>query len=415
MSHYKPYMKYKDSGVEWIGEVPEHWEHRKITHAFECVGSGTTPPTGQDEWYSDAGIPWITTGELRETVITETSKYVTTKALEEFSTLRVYPAGSLAMAMYGATIGRLGILGVPATTNQACCVISGEISLSIRFAYFWFLAFKQQIVDLYAAGGGQPNINQEVIANLRVPAPTMVEQASITLFLDREIARIDSLIANKTRFIELLTERILATVMSAIPSEKTKHVRLTHLCTLIYRPTEQVPDESYVRLGVLNKGRGLFKKTETDSEDMGDSEFFWVEEGDLILSGQFAWEGSVAMAGTEHIGCVVSHRFPIIRGLPGVALTEYLLALLMTKHGDFLLNDSSRGSAGRNRPLNMNHFLKQKIPLVSMDIQHKVARLIRLRKVLIEKSNESIDLLKERHSAIITTAITGQIDLRESA
>ncbi|EQD47995.1 type I restriction-modification system, S subunit, partial [mine drainage metagenome] len=202
-----PNVKMKDSGVEWIGEVPEHWERRKITHVFEGVGSGTTPPTGQHEWYSDRGIPWITTGELRETVITGTVKYLTTKALEEFSTLRVYPVGSLVIAMYGATIGRLGILGVPATTNQACCVLSGEISLSIRFAYFWLLAFKQHIIDLYAAGGGQPNINQEIIANLRIPAPILVDQAGIATFLDRETSSIDTLIAKVQRSIDLLKER----------------------------------------------------------------------------------------------------------------------------------------------------------------------------------------------------------------
>lgn len=214
-----PNVKMKDSGVEWIGEVPEHWERRKIAHAFECIGSGTTPPSDQDKWYSDGEIPWITTGELRETVITETSKCVTTKALEEFSTLRLYPAGSLAMAMYGATIGRLGILGVPATTNQACCVLSGEISLSIRYAYFWLLAFKQQIIDLYAAGGGQPNINQEVIAFLRVPAPNLVEQATITAFLDRETARIDLLTQKTQHSIDLLKERRSALITAAVTGQ----------------------------------------------------------------------------------------------------------------------------------------------------------------------------------------------------
>lgn len=212
-------VKMKDSGVEWIDEVPVHWERRKIAHAFECIGSGTTPPSGQDRWYSDGEIPWITTGELRETVITETSKCVTTKALEEFSTLRLYPAGSLAMAMYGATIGRLGILGVPATTNQACCVLSGEVSLSIRFAYFWLLAFKQQIIDLYAAGGGQPNINQEVIAFLRVPAPNLVEQATITAFLDRETARIDLLTQKTQHSIDLLKERRSALITAAVTGQ----------------------------------------------------------------------------------------------------------------------------------------------------------------------------------------------------
>ena len=214
-----PNVKMKDLGVEWIDEVPVHWERRKIAHAFECIGSGTTPPSGQDRWYSDGEIPWITTGELRETVITETSKCVTTKALEEFSTLRLYPAGSLAMAMYGATIGRLGILGVPATTNQACCVLSGEISLSIRYAYFWLLAFKQQIIDLYAAGGGQPNINQEVIAFLRVPAPNLVEQATITAFLDRETARIDLLTQKTQHSIDLLKERRSALITAAVTGQ----------------------------------------------------------------------------------------------------------------------------------------------------------------------------------------------------
>ncbi len=214
-----PNVKMKDSGVEWIGEVPEHWDRRKIAHAFACIGSGTTPPSDQDRWYSDGEIPWITTGELRETVITETSKCVTTKALEEFSTLRLYPAGSLAIAMYGATIGRLGILGVPATTNQACCVLSGEISLSIRFAYFWLLAFKQQIIDLYAAGGGQPNINQEVIAYLRVPAPNLVEQATIAAFLDRETARIDLLTQKTQHSIDLLKERRAALITAAVTGQ----------------------------------------------------------------------------------------------------------------------------------------------------------------------------------------------------
>ena len=123
------------------------------------------------------------------------------------------------MAMYGATIGRLGILGVPATTNQACCVLSGEVSLSIRFAYFWLLAFKQQIIDLYAAGGGQPNINQEVIAFLRVPAPNLVEQATITAFLDRETARIDLLTQKTQHSIDLLKERRSALITAAVTGQ----------------------------------------------------------------------------------------------------------------------------------------------------------------------------------------------------
>jgi type I restriction enzyme S subunit len=111
------YPAYKDSGVEWLGEVPEHWDYWRLSHAFGTTGSGTTPPSNEAQWYEQGTIPWVTTSELREGVITETVKCVTDGALRAFTALRIYPVGSLVIAMYGATIGRLGILGVAATTN----------------------------------------------------------------------------------------------------------------------------------------------------------------------------------------------------------------------------------------------------------------------------------------------------------
>ena len=214
-----PNVKMKDSGVEWIGKVPEHWERRKISHAFARIGSGTTPPSDQPGWYSDDGIPWITTGELRENEITRTTKYVTQRALGQFSTLRVYPKGSLAIAMYGATIGRLGILGISATTNQACCVLSDGKSMTIRFVYYWLLVSKRQIIEIFAAGGGQPNINQEIISSLRVPSPSIDKQDAIAAFLDRETTRIDSLIAKTQRSIDLLKERRAAFTTAAVTGQ----------------------------------------------------------------------------------------------------------------------------------------------------------------------------------------------------
>jgi type I restriction enzyme S subunit len=150
-------------------------------------------------------------------------------------------------------------------------------------------------------------------------------------------------------------------------------------------------------------------------DDMGESDFFWIEEGDLIISGQFAWEGAVAMAGKAETGCVVSHRYPVIRGIPGVALTEYLFGLLCTNHGDFLLNENSRGAAGRNRPLNIRSLLKERIPVPSMQIQETVARAIHSRAVLFHEISNAIDLLQERRTALISAAVTGQIDVRQTS
>jgi type I restriction enzyme S subunit len=214
-----PNVKMKDSGVEWIGEVPEHWERRKLSHAFARIGSGTTPPSDQPEWYSDDGIPWVTTGELRESEITKTTKCITQRALDQFSTLRVYPKGSLAIAMYGATIGRLGILGVPATTNQACCVLSGAKSMTVRFAYYWLLVCKLPIIEIFAAGGGQPNVNQEIISSLRVPSPSIDEQDKIVEYLDREVARLDLLTEKTQLSIDLLKKRRSALITAAVTGQ----------------------------------------------------------------------------------------------------------------------------------------------------------------------------------------------------
>jgi type I restriction enzyme S subunit len=146
--------------------------------------------------------------------------------------------------------------------------------------------------------------------------------------------------------------------------------------------------------------------------EMGDSDFFWIEAGDLIISGQFAWEGAVAMAGNDEEGCVVSHRYPVLRGKDGLARTEYLFALLATKHGDFLLNENSRGAAGRNRPLNIGSLMREKISVPPLEIQDEVVDLVRKEKEIREEIAAQKVFLKERRSALISAAVTGKIDVR---
>ncbi|GGO89748.1 hypothetical protein GCM10011329_00420 [Stakelama pacifica] len=143
---------------------------------------------------------------------------------------------------------------------------------------------------------------------------------------------------------------------------------------------------------------------------MGDSEFFFVEAGDLILSGQFAWEGAVALATADEEGCVVSHRYPVYRGKSGVN-TSYLLGLLRSSYGDFLLNEASRGSAGRNRPLNVRRLGKEKIPVPGSALQKAVEQAVDFERRLKGKTEQSIARLGEFRAALITAALTGQIDV----
>ena len=137
MSHWRRYPIYKDSAVEWLGEVPEGWENWKLSHSFKKIGSGTTPLTDKTEFYDNGAIPWVNTSELRENILLDTEKKITKLALREYSALKIYPKNSLLFAMYGATIGRLAILGIPATVNQACCVFSDSKVCDIKFVFYF--------------------------------------------------------------------------------------------------------------------------------------------------------------------------------------------------------------------------------------------------------------------------------------
>ena len=183
-------VEMKDSGIEWMGEIPSHWDIVKTSYLFDDIGSGTTPNTNDDSLYdADNGINWLQTGDLNDGHITKTSKKISQKAIEGNSTLRLYPVNSLVIALYGATIGKVGVLDIETTTNQACCVLPPSDKVLTDYAYYVFIASKKALLNL-ASGGGQPNISQAIIKNHRIPYPSYVEQQAITTYLDNKVEQI---------------------------------------------------------------------------------------------------------------------------------------------------------------------------------------------------------------------------------
>lgn len=246
--------------------------------------------------------------------------------------------------------------------------------------------------------------------DLRLPNPPVSVQESIADFLDTEVGRIDELIAKKHRLLSAVSQRIESLVGQAIASSDTPRIRFENVVRPVTRPVNLSEHGELVRLGLYNRGRGIFKKQAADEEGLGDSDFFFVKEGDLILSGQFAWEGAVALATANEEGCVVSHRYPVYRARPGVN-TAYLLGVLRTSFGDFLLNESSRGAAGRNRPLNTWRLGKEKIPVPDDRLQRAVEIAVGLERRLKDKTDDSITRLHELKTALVTAAVTGQVDI----
>lgn len=191
-----PNVKMKDSGIEWIGEVPEHWEVKRMKE-LSAIGSGTTPKSGEDKYYENGIHPWLNTSDVQDCVINEAKFSITDKALNDYSVLKYYPIGTILIAMYGGgTIGNVALMNISATINQACCaIVSNEKLLLPKYLFCYLKCHKKKIISL-GFGGTQVNLSQAIIAQLPVVLPPLPEQRAIATYLDDKCAKIDTIVSN---------------------------------------------------------------------------------------------------------------------------------------------------------------------------------------------------------------------------
>jgi type I restriction enzyme S subunit len=161
---------------ELESQKSDGWVTKKVSWLFR-TGSGTTPSSDVAEYF-EGDIPWVNSGDLNDELVSESGTSISEAAFAAYSTLKMYPAGSLLVAMYGATVGKTGILGMSACVNQAVCVLESTSELSCEYAHFWFIANRQNLID-QSIGGGQPNINQEIIRKQKISFPAITSQAKI--------------------------------------------------------------------------------------------------------------------------------------------------------------------------------------------------------------------------------------------
>ena len=162
-------------------DIPESWRWVRVGNCGSW-GSGATPSRTNSEYYGGT-IPWLKTGDLNDSVITKIPEYITELALEKTS-VRLNPVGSVLMAMYGATIGKLGILGIDATTNQACCACIPYEGIYNKFLFYFLMASRAVFIKM-GEGGAQPNISKEKIVNNLMPLPPLAEQKRIVEKLEQ--------------------------------------------------------------------------------------------------------------------------------------------------------------------------------------------------------------------------------------
>lgn len=234
----------KDSGIEWIGEIPKDWKCCKVKYSTSFVGSGTTPTSSNQDFY-DGDINWIQSGDLYKTVVVDTvEKKLTEKALKSFSALHIYQAPFIIMAMYGASVGNTAFSKIDACCNQACCCIKNNESFNLKFMFYW-LDFAQIDFLGRAIGGTQPNISQDKIKNQYIVKPSLEEQQQIADYLDTQCSEIDATAEDIRKEISLL--------------EDYKKSVITEAMTKGLNPDAEMKDSGIAWIGDIPKDWDLLK------------------------------------------------------------------------------------------------------------------------------------------------------------
>ena len=237
-------------------DVPESWKWVKVGNVGSW-SSGATPSRTNPAYYGGS-IPWLKTGDLNDGFIQEVPEYITDLALEKTS-LRLNPIGSVLMAMYGATIGKLGILEIPVTTNQACCACIPYAGMNNKYLFYYLMSMRQSYIGM-AEGGAQPNISKEKIVNSLIPLPPAEEQRRIVAkteellpYVDRYAAAYEKLEQFNAKFPEDMKKSILqyaiqGKLVEQRPEEGTGEE--------LYRQI-QTEKQQLIKTGKLKKTRAL--------------------------------------------------------------------------------------------------------------------------------------------------------------
>ena len=435
---FRPYPEYKESGVEWLGQVPTHWDIAPVYARYEVtlgkmLDAKRVTGESSGKYLRNVDVQWGT---------------VNVHGLPEMDFLRsernryMLRRGDL-LVCEGGEVGRTAIWGgeLDECFYQKAIHRVRPWTDSENPRFFYFLMYALAKRGVFTAGGNSNTIDHLTAVQLRhyrVPVPATSEQRAIADFLDRETARIDALVARKERLIELLQEKRASLITRAVTRgldsitdtrATGSHVfpvvpkdwnlwKMRRLIRQVRRPILVEPDKEYQEIGIRSWGKGIFHKDPVRGALLGEKSIFRPESGDFVLNIVFAWEGAVAVVSRHETGMVASHRFPTFRPSDHVAL-DYLLMILQSDQGRRLMEVNSPGAAGRNKTLRIGQFLDEELPLPSIETQRAIVAAFREEEgrlaALVTRIRQAIDHLKEFRSALISAAVTGKIDVREAA
>ncbi|NOK17304.1 restriction endonuclease subunit S [Corallococcus carmarthensis] len=442
------YPEYKDSGVEWLGDVPTHWDVSPLKY-FARVGNGSTPSREQLAYWTDGVYPWLNSSVVNQEIITESDQFVTELALGECHLPKIRPPAVLVgITGQGRTRGMAAILMIEATISQHVAYIYPD---SPRVTVSWirrvFDANYKLLRDESDGGGSTKGaITCEQISEMKFPLPPIGEQMAITAFLDRETAKIDELVAEQQRLIELLKEKREAATSHAVtkglnpdapmkPSgidwlgEVPAHweaKKLRHFSCMVQSGPfgSQLHAEEYISQGVpvinpINLVNGVIVPSDDVTVAPAVAERLAhqkLQVGDVVFSRRGEL-GRCALVSETERGWLCGTGSMILRlyesNYDPSYLARYLSLDVVRRYFESYSIGTIMDSLSSSTLLDLVVLIppaREQVAIIAF-FEAEARRL----GALVLEAQRAIDLLQERRTALISAAVTGQIDVRAIA
>ena len=403
-----PYPDYRDSGSRFLGAFPSHWRVERAKVFLREMDQRST--AGDEEMLSVSHKTGVT--PRRE-------KNVTMFMAESNVGHKLCRPGDVVVNTMWAWMAAAGVsrdYGLVSPSYAVYRPLSNHIFAG-RFLddLLRTPAYRDEyLVRSTGITSSRLRLYPDEFLTIPLAVPPLEEQQLITRYLNHLDETIRRYVGAKQSVLNGLRSRRDVLTQHAVDGAN-ESVRIGAVVDKIERPIDRDPLEVYTPIGVYNRGRGLFHKAPTKGSDLGDSSFFWLADGDLVLSGQFSWEGAIALATREDADCVATHRYAVLRAKPAHAVSAYLFSYLQTRWGQLLLSHYSRGAAGRNRPLNVASLLKETIPVPELDTQRRIAELAMAEQALAGATKQLIERVVEYRSRVITLVATGRVSVLDAA
>jgi type I restriction enzyme S subunit len=444
-SGIEPYTEYKDSGIEWIGEIPEHWDVTKLKHSLSKLESGNRENDSNrldNGIFSIGGehISWD--GKLK----LYPPRYISKQYYDKLNGGKVLDKDIL-LVKDGATIGKTTFVHNQSSqkfaVNEHVYILRTNKNTLPKYLFYFIMSkIGQEQIQLQKRGAAQPGLNSGFSDIVMLSVPPFQEQQAIATFLDRETSRIDALVEKKQQFIELLEERRSALISHAVTKGLDPDVPMKDSGIEWIGEIPEHWDTIRIKHATYVKGRigwhglrsdefideGPFLVTGTDfvngivnwnscyhvSKDRYDQDpYIQLKENDLLIT-KDGTIGKVALVKGLKSEATLNSGIFVTRPLSNNYITDFMYWILNSEVFTAFFEYMSNGTTIQH--LYQNVFNEFAFPIPPLQEQQAIANYLDRETSqidnLIEKTEQSIEYLKEYRTALISSAVTGKIDVR---